>query len=153
MQLKKVSLLAIVFMLFTPTAPAQATLKEMLRIWNDESQADTVRLWAIDSIVWKVYSNQPDSALPYAKEQAAWARSRDNSRWIAIAEQNIGTAYYLMGDIVNALDHYKEALVWMEKSGNKKGMAGSLINIGIQYGNQGDLKQSLEYTLAGLKIA
>lgn len=132
---------------------AQARLQPLLEIWNDETQADTTRLWAVDSIALIVYQNQPDSALFYANLQLQFAQSVNNKRWMAIGEQNIGTAYYFQGDLTNALDHYKGSLVWMEEVGNKKGMAGMLINIGIQYGGQGDFVQSQEYTLKALKIA
>ena len=131
---------------------AQSELSYLLRIWENEAEPDTNRLWAIDSIALVLYPNQPDSMLYYATQQLEFATEIENQRWIGISEQNIGNSYYFLGDLTNALVHYERSLVAREASGDKRGTAGMLINVGIQYGGMGEVSKSQEYTLRALKI-
>ncbi|TAE52332.1 MAG: hypothetical protein EAZ89_08645 [Bacteroidetes bacterium] len=145
-------LLALAFMLLTPSLPAQESLQRLLSIWNDASQPDTTRFGAMDSIVRKVYQNQPDSALYYAEIQHQWAVARKNPVWMGLSMQRQAEATAALGDNARAVEKFEQALKWLRPSGSKREVASAVAGLGSVYRSQGDLVKAQEWVLEGLNL-
>ncbi|MDX1908910.1 MAG: histidine kinase dimerization/phosphoacceptor domain -containing protein [Bacteroidia bacterium] len=146
-------LLALAFTLLTPSLPAQGSLQRLLSIWNDASQPDTTRFGAMDSIVRKVYQNQPDSALYYAEIQHHWAVARKNPVWMGLSMQRQAEATAALGDNARAAEKFEQALKWLRPSAQKKEVASAVISLGMVYRTQGDFVKAQEWVLEGLNLS
>ena len=132
---------------------AQVNLDSLWNVWNDETQADTIRLKAIYEITWNVYLfSQPDSAFYFAGLQYDFANSIKNKKWMAEALRTQGASFHLQGNFKKALEKFLKGLKINEGIGDKGGIAASLTNIGIIYEKQENYKEALKYHENSLKI-
>ena len=71
--------LLLYFILFTDSMFAQKTnVDSLLRIWKNESFADTIRLKALDDLAWDGYLfSNPDSAFYYAQLEYNYAEKKN----------------------------------------------------------------------------
>jgi class 3 adenylate cyclase/tetratricopeptide (TPR) repeat protein len=132
---------------------AQTKLDSLWNIWNDNTQADTTRLKAIDDMAWDGYLfSQPDSAFYFAQMQYDLAEKSGLKKQMARALNTQGISSNIRGDYPKALDYFQRSLELYEEMGNKSGIAGSLGNIGTVYQNQGNILNALKYFQRSLKI-
>lgn len=132
---------------------AQTNLDSLWNIWNDNTQADTTRLKAIDDIAWNGYLfSQPDSAFYFAQMQYDLAEKSGLKKEMAGALNTQGISLNVRGDYPKALDYFQRSLELYEEIGNKSGIASSLGNIGAVYQNQGNILNALDHFQRSLKI-
>jgi adenylate cyclase len=132
---------------------AQTNLDSLWNIWNDNTQADTNRLKAIDDIAWNGYLfSQPDSAFYFAQMQYDLAEKSGRKKEMAGALNTQGISLNIRGVYPKALDCFQRSLELYEEMGNKRGIAGSLGNIGAVYQNQGNILNALNHFQRSLKI-
>jgi len=137
----------------TFASQAQTNLDSLWNIWNDNTQADTTRLKAIDDIAWNGYLfRQPDSAFYFAQMQYDLAEKSGLKKEMAGALNIQGISLNIRGDYPKALDYFQRGLELYKEMGNKSGIAGALGNIGTVYQNQGNIIKALDYFQRGLKI-
>lgn len=128
------------------TAFSQVNLDSLWTVWNDTSQADTIRLIAIHDLAWDGYLfSQPDSAFYFAQLQYNFAKSKGQKKQMALSLKTQGVSFYYQGDYTSAIDYYTRSLTIQEEIGDKKGMASSLNNIGIVYYLQGDHASAIDH--------
>ena len=99
---------------------AQVNLDSLWNVWNDESQADTNRLKAMDEVVEAYMYNQPDSAFYFSELQYEFAKSIDSEKFIVTALNNLGSGSMRQHNYKIALQYHNKALKKAKELGNKK---------------------------------
>ncbi len=85
----------------------------------------------------------PAAALGRFLEALAIARSVRDSAAIAISENDVGVAYWQMGDYSAALGHLQASLAAKQERGDRD-IASTLANIGGLYGELGDSRRAID---------
>ena len=136
------------------TMASAVNLDSLWGVWNDENQADTNRLKAMQLIAWNGYLfSKPDSAFYFAGLQYDFAESINNKKQMANSLNTQGVSFHIRDDYAKAIDYYTRSLKIREELGDKKGIAVSLSNIGIIYHDQGDYAKAIDYYTRSLQIA
>jgi len=132
---------------------AQVNLDSLWNVWNDESQADTNRLKAMNDFAWYGYIfSQTDSAFYFAQLQYDFAKSVNNKKQMANALNTQGVAFELKSDYFKAIEYHTRCLKIKKEIGDKSGISFSLNNIGNIYYYQGDYAKAIDYYTRSLKI-
>ena len=156
MQIRNLFLVVAIFGIFL-TAEAQSLTKikqdSLMVIWNDLTQADTIRLNAVHRIASEgfMYKN-PDSSFYYSQLQFDLAKSTGNKKWQAKALYSQANSFQVRGELSLALEYIDEAFELFESIDDKAGMANSLVIKGGVLTFQGNLEEALEYLLRSLKL-
>ena len=157
MLIKKIFLVVAFFSLFTTVKAQKITQTErdsLMVIWNDLKQPDTIRLNAIQKVIWEGYRyKNPDSALYFAKLQFDFAKSSNIKKAMILALISQGDSYLLKGNPDKAFEFLTRGLKISEEIGDKKLEIKSLGNISRVFETKGDIDKSLEYSLQILKIS
>jgi len=142
-KLKKI----IFILLFLPVfVNAQINIDSLKGVWNDETQADTIRIQAMKDIAWKGYLfSQPDSAFYFSQLLINFAEEKGQNQYISDALSTQGVSFNLRADFDNAIQYYLKSIKIDEEEGNKGGIAKTLNRIGITYSHQDKFSKSIEY--------
>jgi adenylate cyclase len=125
---------------------AQTNLDSLLRVWNNKSQPDSIRVEAYkDYIQYGYLYSKPDSAALLAEALQIYAKQYKYPMASGHGYRLQGAASEVMGNFTLALQFLEKSLAIEYKINNKKGIAGSLHNIGNIYHRQGDYPVALEY--------
>ena len=89
---------------------AQVNLDSLWNVWNDDSQADTNRLKAINDIIDGYLSSNTDSAFYFAQMQYDFAESVNNKKWMAGALNTQGSSFHYGSNYTRALEYYSRSL-------------------------------------------
>jgi adenylate cyclase len=148
------NLLLTILILFSGiSVKAETKLDSGFTVWQDETQADTIRLQAIHKFILQGYIyNQPDSAYYFAQKQLDFAERKGLSKYIALALTTQGLSLRIRGDYPNSLVYHKKSMLFYEEIGDKTGIAGALVNIGNLYAIQSNFDKALEYFEQGASI-
>jgi adenylate cyclase len=148
------NLLLTILILFSGiSVKAETKLDSVFTVWQDETQADTIRLQAIHKFILQGYIyNQPDSAYYFAQKQLDFAERKGLSKYIALALTTQGLSLRIRGDYPNSLVYHKKSMLFYEEIGDKTGIAGALVNIGNLYAIQSNFDKALEYFEQGASI-
>ena len=150
--MKKTTFL-ILLVLSATNLQAQTNLDSLYIVWEDNTQADSIRVNAYKTFIWDGYiSKKPDSAFILAEELLVFAKTKQLPKIEALAYNFQGISLGYQGKYQQALTFYQRSLKIKEKIGDKKGISATLNNMGQIYENQGDYKQALEYHERSLKI-
>lgn len=142
MLIKKIFLFVAFFGLFI-TAKAQKITQSkqdsLMTIWNDEAQADTTRLNAVDRIIKEGFQlKSPDSAFYYTQLQYDLAETKGLKKWMAKAKNTQGNSFFKKNDNEKAEEYYLQSIVFAEEIDDKDLIARNSYNIGIGYLKQGN---------------
>jgi len=74
-------------------------------------------------------------------------------RLARISAGNLGSAYYSLGRIAEAIAYYEQALVIAREIGDRRGEGANLGNLGIAYSDLGRIAEAIAYTEQALTIA
>lgn len=88
--------------------------------------------------------NNVDSCSKYAQEIIDIAKEKDEINWLAKAENNIGGANCISGNLSSALIHLLKAKKYFKLDKNKEGEIGSILNLGVIYSMQENNIQAME---------
>jgi len=146
------SLFLVFAFVLAPRAQAQY-LDSLHAVWQDPTQADSIRVSAYVDFVWDGYLfTQPDTAAILAEVLHTFAQARQYPRASAKGYNMQGIASKNQGDYPRALAYYQKCLAINERIGDKKGIAGSLNNIGLIHREQGNNLRALTYYQRSLAI-
>lgn len=134
------------------TFSQKQNLDSLWKVYNNDLQADSSRLKAVDALAWFYKANNPDSAILLAESAIKLAQKIDQAKYVGNAYSAIGISYRNKGNYPEALKNYFTALKIREKINDKKGIAASYNNIAIIYENQQNYPEALKNNLAALKI-
>ena len=132
---------------------SQTNLDSLWSVWNDNTQADTNRLKAMDEIVIAYMYTQPDSAFYFSELQYEFAKSIDNKKFIAMALSKLGSASMRQHNYKIALEYHNKSLLIAKEIGDKKLIAKNFGNIGQVYYSLDQFKEALFYNNKTLAIA
>lgn len=134
---------------------AQAQNKDSLwNIWSDVSQADTVRINAIDwlCLLMQQESNN-DSSQKLADIAYAFSKKVKREKYAIRAMLRKADAYYDFEETrVKAFQMYQQTLALGKKYNYDNAQGASLNNIGTIYLNWGDYANAIHYYYEGLRI-
>ena len=138
--------------IFLITLSSSAFNKDSLwTVWNDTTQADTNRFWAIHEIIWSDPSL--DTAIYLCELQYGLAKKTGDKKLIAKALYIQGLIfYYYKGNSEQALKDLYHCLNINEELRNKNNIANCFNAIGNIYKEQSDFEQALIYQKKNLEI-
>jgi len=133
---------------------AQVNIDSLMAVWNDPNQPDTIRLKAINNIVWDGYLySKPDSAFYFAQLQYDFAKTKVLKKQMASALNNQGSSFWIKGNYASAIDYYTRSLAIYEEIGDRNGIANSINNIGVIYYEQSSYASAIDYYTRSLAIS
>ena len=125
---------------------AQADLDSLKIIWNSDEYSDTIRLKAVNTIVWEHYMfSNPDSALYYSQLQYDFVNDNKLSNKIGDAINNRASALYFKGFFKEALNDFHNCLDFSIKKNDLELINGSYINLSAIYNLIGNFDEALYY--------
>ena len=132
---------------------SQVKLDSLYMVWEDKTQADSIRIKALDDFIWDGYLfSQPDSALILAKQLFDFSVNIDYKKGMALGLNLQGIAYHNKNDYSKSLDYSKRSLQISEDLEDKKQIASKLHNIGSIYKKEGNYVKTLAYYNRSLRI-
>jgi adenylate cyclase len=152
---RKKNKLAILLLIFASGLGlnAQTGLDSLYSVWQDPSQADSVRVKAYKTYIWDAYLfSDPDSAAILAEALHAYAEKHNYPQAANQALTLQGIVYEMRGNYSLALEYLQKSLAADEAIGNKWGISENLIAIGVLFDEQGDLPRALEYYNKALAV-
>ncbi|MDP2386719.1 MAG: tetratricopeptide repeat protein [Bacteroidota bacterium] len=146
-------LLLFFFSISSLLCTAQINIDSLRSIWSNHSKPDTIRLKAIDDLIWFGYmQSQPDSVIYLASQQYKLAMVTNNLKYAALALNMQSNAFSIKGDFVKAREYLFKRLAIEKKLNNKKGMASVYMNLGNLCNKQNDDENALIYFFESLKL-
>jgi serine phosphatase RsbU (regulator of sigma subunit)/Tfp pilus assembly protein PilF len=125
---------------------AQVKIDSMWNIWNDESQADSLRMAAMQNISWDGYiATQPDSAFYFAQKLLDFAKEKGVKSYMAAALNTQAVASYKQSNYGKAIDYQENNLELNTEIGNEFGIATALNNLGLFHYEQGETAKAMAY--------
>ena len=149
--MEKISTL-IIFYGITLSLNAQVNIDSLRKLWNDTTQADTVRLYAIDELAWDARYKNTDSAIIFATLELDYAKLKNHKLWQAKACNTLGVAWYIKSNYAKAIEWHQQSLSIMKEMDNKSGMATSYNNLGNIYLEQSDYVKALQHYQKALDL-
>ncbi len=144
--MKPILQLVAALLISSTTVAQQPDLDSLLRIWNDPTQHDSVRVLAYKHYVWDGYLfSRPDTAYRLAEALHVYARQHDYRKAASNGHQLQGIADQLQGNSARAMEHYLKELEIDEAMGDEPRTASTLDNIGSLFLGQGNHPMALDY--------
>jgi len=148
------SLLIVLTLLISSLLHAQSGLDSLWNIWNDETQADTIRLEAIYTIAWDGYLfSQPDSAYYYGQVQHDFAELHGRWKYMASALSMQGLSLNVSGKPAEAIIHLRKAFAIAEEHDDLRVMAAISGNMGNTFSDQGKHSAAIDQFTTCLEMA
>ena len=133
-------------------AVSQNKIDSLSNIWKNASNADTVRLWALDKMCEANYFFKPDTAIILAQQEYDFAKARNLKKFMARAYLKKAAACMTKGDFVNGLYYNRVALILTKELRHIKGIANCITNIGSCYKANGDDINALRCYFVALQL-
>lgn len=138
--------------LFSQATEKTENTDALWQIYNDQAQADTIRLQAIEDMARHFLYIKTDSTYQLALLELELAHISKQPKWQGNALNTTGAALYIQGNYEQALEYFMDGLRIRESISDQTGMAGSLTNIGNIYEKQGDYTTALNYHIQSWKL-
>ncbi len=131
----------------------QSNLDSLYRIWDDETQTDSLRLQAYKTYIWDgfLYS-QPDSAYLLSKAMIHFGEKNKYPKAVNQAYTLQSIAYDLQGNFEKAMELAEKSIQANKAIGNKAGVSEAEIVIGVTLEEQGIYPAALEHYNKALAI-
>ena len=121
-------------------------IDSLCQVWKNESKPDTVRLSALQEVVWKEYLFiNPDSGIFYSELMYDVANDHDHKSFIAISFNLNGIAYQIKGQNDSAIKYFTMVKNIFEQINNNHGVGISLNNIALALKDKGDFDKCLDF--------
>ncbi|MFZ6012287.1 MAG: tetratricopeptide repeat protein [Bacteroidota bacterium] len=117
-----------------------------------EKSPEEKKIEILQSMVIRLWLNQPDSAMQYAREVMAIARETDNIRYEAIANRLMGGVQSYKSNYDSSLRYNKKALELSILARDSFLISSAMNNVGLVYYYMGDYPPALENLLRSLSI-
>lgn len=144
-------LLAICFFNFQCLSQSKQidSLKKIIKnAANDSSKVDNLNLLSKN-----YFSVDPLISLQYSNSAKEISKQLNYQKGQALALKNIGIAYYMQSQNIEAIQNWNNSLAIYKELGDKLGQANILNNLGAIYFNQGVDAKAIEYYLQSLKLS
>ncbi len=124
----------------------------LLDVWNNKSNPDTIRLDAIEDVIWDYMNFNLDTALIYTFQQLQFAKKVHEKKWEGGSYNNLCVIYKNKGDYELALKYGDTSLLINKMLNDKQGMSACLNTMANIYRRQGNLTKALDYNLKSLRL-
>jgi CHAT domain-containing protein/tetratricopeptide (TPR) repeat protein len=130
-------------------------LKEYARAADlfEQQPARKARLLVNTGLVYHQGKREPQVALRFYEQALKLFASDPSSSAEALAYNNVGMAYTVLGRAKEGLPYLQKALDLREKNGERGGQASTLMEIGTTYQALGDLRRTAEYYQKAFQLA
>lgn len=132
---------------------AQPNDSDSLKSLIGNAKADTATVNLLIALSKSYFNSNPDSSIKDAELAKRLAQKINFKKGIALSSKNIGIAYYMKGNYVEAINNWNDAKAVFDSIGDKAGVANMLSNQGAVFFNQGDEAKALELHLQSLKMS
>lgn len=117
------------------------------------SNEDTVKLNALNELVWPLYADsKPDSGIKYGLAALELAGRTHNIRKQMVTWRRLGICYTIMGNYKLGLQAHQQSLAIAEELKDVYSTGIAYGNIGVVYLDVGDFAHALEYNLKGIRL-
>lgn len=131
---------------------SQSKLDSLQKVWRDDSQPDSSRVNALNTIGWNYVFSQPDSTIKLAYKAILFAKSTEQKGGQATALNQLGVAYLVQSKYDSALTCFKQSYEMFMALGQKRNIGVALNNIGLVYNGQSDFDKALDYFEQSLEV-
>lgn len=93
----------------------------------------------------EVLRDQYQEGIPYLEQGIEIFEAENDTRWLAISEMELASAYFFLKDYDRALEHYRKSLDKSYEMDSDAFVSANLANIGATYMELGQYDKALEY--------
>jgi two-component sensor histidine kinase len=115
--------------------------------------ADTLRVRALDERCWALNQTKPDSALAYGQQALALARRAGYHRGELFCLNDLGTAYFYIGDYPTALRYHLAALRLARRPADRQALGFAYNGLANIYIKKDELTEARRYYGLALSTA
>lgn len=130
--------------------------------WSQKSKLDSLKIVLastapekkidiLQAIIIRLWLNQPDSAMVFAKQAVDISQDLD-VRSKAIAIRLLGGVYYYKGQYDSTIKYSYKALKYLETTRDSTLLTSSMNNLGLAFYSVGSYPEALEYLLKALNL-
>ncbi len=150
--MQRLLIILIIFSFFKPVLLSQDS-DSLYRIWQDETQPDSIRADAFyDHIYDRYYYNAPDSALILSKDLIRFTNQNGLQEHSVDANRLAGYLSFRTGAYPEALQFYRDGLELAREIRDSFGQASILLRTGYVYHDNEDHVTALKYYEQSEKI-
>ena len=114
---------------------------------------DTLRVNTLNEVATALSSTDMDEAIRFGTEARDLAEQINYPGGAALANKNLGIAYFYQGEYLDALKKWELSLSFYEEKGDDQMIANLKSNMGAAYYTMGKNVEAIEYYLSALKLA
>jgi adenylate cyclase len=129
----------------------QRLIDSLQTILKDAKQ-DSTKADILNALSIAYWSNDPDRAMDYAKQELALSEQAGYQKGIGNGYNAIAFAYYWKGNYPSALEFHQKALKIFEGIGEKQGLGEAYNGVASLYSDYGNYSEALKNYLVSLKI-
>lgn len=133
-------------------AYSQSNANSLKRVWENDSEADSLRFKAINKYYLTHTHSQPDSALVLINYHYNLAYEKNSKIEMANALNEKSYAYYLKGDTKNSMEFLRQSIKLLEQLNCSIKLATVYSNLGNIYAEENKYQEALRYHHSSLKI-
>ena len=138
---------------FSNTCLAQTKQIDSLKILISKATNDSSKVDKINLLSKNYFSIDPLISLQYSNNAKEISSKINYKKGLALAYKNIGIAYYMQSNNIEAILNWDSSLTIYKELRDKIGQATILSNKGSTYFNNGDDTKAIEYYLQSLKLS
>jgi len=139
--------------LFRDPDSARSLIDSMYRTamrWDLKASAgDACSMRGITFII----TNDQESAIKDLRRAEALFQEVGDAKGVSAVQNNLGNAYWKMGDLSRAIELYTRSLQYAEKQNDSSSMASGEINVGLIYKDLRDTARAQEHWERALRIS
>lgn len=132
---------------------AQVNRDSLYKVWQDPTQADTLRLLAIHNLARSLMHQNPDSTYILALQELSLAQKIQSIKWQGRALNVIGLTWRYRSEFGKAMTYYAQSVELLEKAGDQAFLASVYGNMGDVYRVQSNFPKAIECINKSLVIA
>jgi len=145
------SLFALLFL--TEQTFSQSRKIDSLRTIYFSSAHDTIKLQALNDLIWPIYANNvPDSGIKYGHIAITIAQKNNCLYKLIVAYRRLAICYTNIGNYKLGLKYHNESFDLATKLKSEKDIGIAIGNIGVVYMDLGDGPKALDYNLKSIEL-
>lgn len=123
----------------------QSEIDSLLQVIKTHPTKDTLRLDAINDLVYLYNTFNTDEGLKWSQEAISLSETLNDPKRLAAAYNNLASTYIIKGKDSLAMRMYDKAIQTHKRIDNEEGVARATFNKGLVYFNRSDYRASLEH--------
>ncbi len=131
---------------------AQQHLIDSLKLELNKELPDSSRYKVMDDLGWYYKYISPDSGIHYAEKGLRLATKIGSLKWMATANNTIGTNYLAKGELDKSIEYRLMALALADSAKDTKGVASAYNNLSIAYVRKGDFNKALQFVQKSITL-